>query len=153
MGDSETAEDAFDAARDGQIERWIHRYLNAEGNNPALSEGLKRAPRAYFGPIHFPVALLHRCCGPEPSMKYPEPRESFERRVERIGAAIEAGHALPPLIVEYADDVLTLNDGNHRYEALLRSGADTCVVIIWTTGAADLRAFRQRFHGMYSPGA
>ena len=37
----------------------------------------------------------------------------------------------------------TVSDGNHRLEALRRAGRATCLVIVWTTGAADAEAFRR----------
>jgi len=128
----------------GKLETWIHEYLTGEGNNKAFSDGLKLMQRRYFGPIVFPLRHLVRCTGPEETMKYRVSRDSFEQRVQRIGQALQQGFDLPPLIVHYFGGQFELNDGNHRYEALIRNRVEHFGVVIWTTGTADFEDFKAR---------
>ena len=139
-----TMASAAEWAAAGKLEAWIHGYLTGEGNNQALSDGLKKAKRRYFGPIVFPLRSLERCTGPEESMKYREESRSFEPRIQKIEQAIQQGFDLPPLIVNYSSGRFELNDGNHRHEALIRSQIEHFGVIIWTTGKADFEAFKAR---------
>ena len=119
---SATAASAEGFAAAGALESWVHRYLCAEGGNVPFSEGLKKCERFYFGPLPVKLNLLCRCCGPEEGMRFPVEREGFERKVEHLSRVISSGEDLPPLIVGYDEGVLTVNDGNHRLEALNRLG-------------------------------
>lgn len=137
-----TMKSALDAAAEGRLEAWIHGYLSGEGNNQAFSDGLRLTERRYTGPLVFPLRRLERCTGPEETMRYRVDRESFERRVRGIEQALARGFDLPPLIINYSGGRFELNDGNHRYEALTRTGADRFGVIVWTTGNEDFTEFR-----------
>jgi len=138
---------ALEYARAGRIENWVHEFLRQDGNNKALSEGLKLCPRHYLGPIQFDIGKLSRCAGPEPGMKYRGSVSSFESRVRNIQDAIAAGFDLPPLIVNYSGGRLELNDGNHRLEALNRSGRQHFGVIFWTTERAEMAALSKLLEG------
>jgi len=141
---------AVDAARLGKLEEWVHEYLLTEGRNEGFSVGLKREPRRFLGPFEVPIALLSRCCGPEEGMKYVVPLKVFEDRVGEIQAAVERGFSFPPLIVNFSSDGFTLNDGNHRHEAFLRTNIRKVSAVIWTTGEKDFQDFQEiysdRFH-------
>jgi hypothetical protein len=78
-------------------------------------------------------------------MAYPVPAEGFEVRVTTIQRLLAHGSDLPPLLVNYAEGRLTLNDGNHRHEAHRRWGSVLVPVIFWTTGEAPMAEFRQRY--------
>jgi hypothetical protein len=137
-----TTASALEASRAGQLEAWVHAFLLGEGGNRAFSDGLRRAPRRFHGPLALPLRELVRCAGPEPEMEFRVPAEVFELRVGRIAAAIRSGQDLPPLIVNYrAGRPLAVSDGNHRLEALRRLGRAECAVIVWTTGAEDAVEF------------
>jgi len=140
-----TMHSAREAAGKNDIENWVHEFLLTEGNNQALSDGLKLEPRVFLGPAEMPMGLLERCCGPEQGMKYQVSRESFEERVGRIMTALKQGFSLPPLIVNYDGGKWTLSDGNHRYEALVRSGIKDFPVVIWVTESHDLREVKQKY--------
>lgn len=137
-----TSATALAASRAGQLEAWVHAFLEAEGGNPAFSAGLRREARRFHGPLTLALHALVRCTGPEPGMEFRVSRESFEARVARLAAAVTGGRDLPPLIVNFrAGEPLVVNDGNHRLEALRRLGRAACPAIVWTTGAADAAAF------------
>jgi hypothetical protein len=148
---TQTMRHAVQAASDHRLESWLHDYLAGEGNNLALSDGLRLVKRRYWGPLGFPLSHLQRCTGPEESMKYRVGVEEFEARVRRIQIAQASGFDLPPLIVNYSARELTINDGNHRFEALSRNQVDRFGIVIWTTGQADLQEFKERFQGEYEP--
>lgn len=115
------------------IEKWVHEFLTTVGNNTALSEGLKLEDRIFKGPIKMSLSTFNRCCGPEEHMQFHEPKENFERRVTDMMDHIKKGWSMPPLIIKREKDGYELNDGNHRYEALLRSGIEKYWVIVWET--------------------
>jgi hypothetical protein len=144
-----TMSTAVEHAQKGTLETWIHDYLRGEGRNEPFSDGLRLATRQYWGPVLFPLALLTRCTGPEPDMQYQVPAHDFEPRVLNIQKAVEAGVDLPPMIVNYSSGKLQLNDGNHRWEALVRNNVKTFGVVIWTTGESDLAEFKERYRGEY----
>lgn len=141
----DTMESAVEAARSGKLEMWIHEFLCSAGGNRALSDGLKLETRSYHGPVEMDLDSVQRCCGPEEGMKYPVSVEEFAVRVGKIKTAIADGASLPPLIVNYSNGSLTLNDGNHRHEALKQLGFTKINAIIWTTGESDMDEFRERF--------
>lgn len=107
-----TLNSAYQYAKAGKIEEWIHLFLNCEGDNVPFSEGLRLKKRYYFGPLKFKLDMFTRCCGP--------------------------------------DGTFELNDGNHRYEALRRSGVDEYYFIVWTTSKLDAFNFNRKFV-RYSP--
>lgn len=144
MSYTATLTSALEYSQNHDLESWVHLFLNAEGNNPAFSLGLKRAVRFFHGPVVIPTAWLVRCTGPEPGMGYQVDRASFETRVGGILQALEAGVDLPPLIVEFHKNQLTVNDGNHRLEALNRLGRSSAPVILWASGAGELEEFLKR---------
>jgi hypothetical protein len=143
-----TSAAALAASRAGQLEAWVHAFLEAEGGNPGFSAGLRLEPRRFHGPVTLALHQLVRCTGPEPGMEFRVSRESFEVRVARLAAALAGGRELPPLIVNFrAGRPLVVNDGNHRLEALRRQGRAACPAIVWTTGAADAAAFEAWWRG------
>ena len=68
-------------------------------------------------------------------------RSSFSR--SPICAAVAAS-APPPLLAEYQDGRLLLQDGNHRYEALVRAGETHAWVLVWFDNPEDRDAYRNR---------
>jgi hypothetical protein len=112
-------------------EKWVHHYLNNEGNNKALSKGLKKQKRYWLGPIKISLSKLHRCCGYESNMEYTETISKWNRRINSIIKKIDSGWDMPPLIVTYKNKQLSIRDGNHRYDALKKCNKISCRVIIW----------------------
>lgn len=116
-----------------EIEQWVHDFLLGRGNNVAFSKGLKLESRVFERPKMMALSQFTRCCGPEDSMKYFEPREAFESRVHAMVEAVQDGWEMPPLIIKYSGDTYELNDGNHRLEALKRLGFERYWIILWDT--------------------
>ena len=140
-----TLSSALEYSKHGMIEEWVHLFLNDEGNNIPFSDGLKLEKRYFIGPIEIPLSILSRCCGPEENMKYVIEKDGFYARVNRIYERYKRGWDMPPLIVNYNDSGFELNDGNHRYEALIKSDKARYYVIMWITGKEILDEFVQKY--------
>jgi len=140
-----TLSSAIAFSQNGKLEEWIHPFLNADANNTTFSDGLKLFKRHYLGPIKMHVSSLKRCCGPESHMKWQVDREGFEKRVSSLQKSIESDHDMPPLIVQYSQEGFELNDGNHRYEAYVRSGYKEVDVIIWMTEKSYYDSFLEKY--------
>jgi len=136
-----TLTEALIASRDNDIETWIHNFLRS-GDNPniALSEGLKKEKRYYEGPIKVSLDRFERVCGPEKSMLYQVDETYFNNRVKKMMDAINDGWDMPPLMIEIRDNGFYMNDGNHRYEALMRLGIKTYYVIFWSSSQQIIKA-------------
>ena len=132
---------AIEYSKQGKLDEWIHTFLCGEGNNISFSHGLKLENRYYIGPIKMPLDFFRRCCGPEENIKYHIDKIGFENRVDAIKIKLQSGWDMPPLIINYADGRFELNDGNHRYEALIRSGIKEYYVIVWITKQNDYQQF------------
>jgi len=144
-----TLQTAINYAHQGKIEEWVHMFLLGEGNNIDFSIGLKLEKRCFYGPLEMPLSHFERCCGPENTMKFTVGEKSFNRNVNNIKERFESGWSMPPLIINYVDGKFELNDGNHRFEALVRSDVTNYYVIIWTTSESDMNEFIQRYIGEF----
>jgi len=123
---------AQQAAQEGKIEDWVHRYLTSgTWANPAFSQGLKREKRWWHGPVAVDIARLTRCVGPEPGMEYSVTEEYWEGRTRQMAETMTDPLAIPPLIVDYHAGELSVRDGNTRLGAMERLGWPKCWVIIW----------------------
>lgn len=138
-------EGARRAASTHQLAAWVDAFLRGPGGNLGMADGLRLAPRSWFGPLTWPLAEVTRCCGPEVGMPYPVPRDEFEWRVTGLGQSLAGGWTAPPLLVNFSEGRLSLNDGNHRHEALVRRGQTCAPMLFWTTGDEDRRAFEELF--------
>lgn len=134
-----TLQEAIDYGNNGDIEKWVHLFLLDIGDNKAFSDGLKLFKRYFTKPLLTELSILKRCCGPEDNIKYKIDKDAFENNVQRMVRSIAKGWDMPPLIVNYSKGEFELNDGNHRYEALIRSGRTQYYVIFWTTDAAEFK--------------
>ena len=132
----------------GELESWIHAFLAGEGDNLPLSQGLRLVPRQYSRPLSLPLSLFERCVGPGAEYRYQVDAAGFERRVAAIQDRLATGWDMPPLIVHFVEGRFELTDGNHRHEALLRSGRARHDVIIWTTAEAEVREWQSVVEGL-----
>ena len=132
-----TTSEALTYAEEGKIESWVLSFLNNEGDNKAFAEGLQLVERFYTDPIMVPLKSFNRICGPEPKMEFVVDKESFNSKVEKIQKRMLAGWDMPPLIINFTSGLFILNDGNHRYEALIRRGKKTHYAIFWSSNHED----------------
>ncbi len=126
------------AAKAGHLEDWIHVYLAAgPWANVGLSNGLRRQQRWWTGPLLLRLDALVRCCGPEPEMEYRTEAEGWRRKVSGIASYLTDQMQLPPLIVEWRMDHLSVRDGSHRHAAAKLAGWTACWAVVWHNNPAD----------------
>jgi hypothetical protein len=143
-----TVDGALAAAGAGRLEAWVHAYLTTGyWANRAMSEGLRRRPRWWAGPVELPLAQLVRCCGPEPNMEFVVDAAGWEEKVSTMARTIKSTRLLPPLIAQYRAGVLSLRDGSHRHEALRRAGFRTAWTVVWFDSAEEHDRWRARPDG------
>ena len=129
--------EAIEYSKKGLIEEWVHYFLNTAGKNTGLSDGLKKQKRYWAGPVEINLNRLARCCGPEKNMEFPETIDNWEKKINEMRSTIRTGWIVPPLIVEYRGSELSIRDGNHRYDALIREKIKKYWVIIWYNSMED----------------
>lgn len=123
---------AFAAADADDLPRWVGDFLASRGSdNAALAAGLAQDPHWWVGPLLVPVDDLERLAGPEGDALVPIERTEWEHDVGEMEGSIEAGWYPPPLLAEFQGGRLLLQDGNHRYEALVRAGEPEAWVLVW----------------------
>jgi len=129
---------ALERARAGTLEAWIDAYLAAGSwANPGLRDGLRRQRRWWRGPLEVALADLARVCGPEPDMEYPQDPVAWEASITTMQRGLGEPLQVAPLTVEYRQGALSIRDGNHRHEAMLRHGWRTCWIVVWYNTEAD----------------
>lgn len=93
-------------------------------------------------PAAVPVDDLIRLAGPEDEALVPIEESEWEDDVATMEESIEEGWEPPPLLAQFRDGVLLLQDGNHRYEALVRAGEPRAWVLVWFDVEADYERYR-----------
>ena len=112
---------------------------------------MKIVDRIFLGPVTMPLALFHRCCGPEETMSYRIDPKWWETHVAHLQEAIQSDPDMPPLIVHYmipegqSEGIFELNDGNTRFEAYSRLGVTKANVIVWITDRYEYDQFTERY--------
>lgn len=137
-------------AKKGKIDGWVFAFLHGPGINKGMAKGLKLRKEeeyhSWVGPINFPLKDLVRCCGPEKDIEYPETLKKFNLRVNKMIKEINKGWETPVLIVNPRPwPILSIRDGNHRYEALLRSGKKKYPTIFWFDNPKDRQKFVRKY--------
>ena len=124
-GDEFSLASARLAADQGRLDEWVVDFLASPGSdNERLAASLAFSGATYLGPIRFELSRLTPMAGPdEGDVVVPVAREDWESDVERMEHSIEEGWHPPPLLVSHRDGRYYLEDGNHRFETLRRSGA------------------------------
>jgi FMN phosphatase YigB (HAD superfamily) len=113
------------AADEGRLAEWVVDFLASPGSsNPALAAALGFSGATYLGPIRFALDRLTPMAGPEGvEVVVAVAEEVWESDVEAMEHSIEQGWHPPPLLVSHHDGKYFLEDGNHRYETMRRTGA------------------------------
>lgn len=136
-------ESAHRAASEDRIAEWVGEFLASRGSdNAVLAAGLAQRRHWWWGPVRVPVDDLVRLAGPEDDALVPIETGEWEDDVESMEEAIEAGWEPPPLLAEWQHGRLLLQDGNHRYEALVRDGAADAWVFVYSDDPRALGEFR-----------
>jgi FMN phosphatase YigB (HAD superfamily) len=120
------------AAQEGRTTQWVGEFLASRGSdNIVLAASLAQHPHWWLGPVRVPMRAFVRLAGPEHDMEYHIDPITWQNEVETMEESIEHGWEPPPLLAQWRHGALVLRDGNHRYEALLRVGAQGAWVLIW----------------------
>ena len=81
-------------------------------------------------------------------MEYRQPLEDFERQVASMIRSLQQDWQPAPLIAVYSPTgKLSVRDGSHRLEALLRSGRNAYWVIFWFNTEQDKQKFLAEHKG------
>jgi hypothetical protein len=132
------------AARD-ETARWVGDFLASKGSdNAILAAALAQRRHWWLGPVELPIADLVRLAGPEDDALVPIDEREWEADVQSMEESVESGWEPPPLLAEYQDGRVLLQDGNHRYEALAREGADAAWVLVYFDDRADRDHFAEK---------
>ena len=136
---------AFEAANEDRTALWVGDFLASRGSdNATLAAALAQDQHWWLGPLQVPVESLVRLAGPEDEALVPIEEDEWEDDVSTMEESIEQGWDPPPLLAEYQDGRLLLQDGNHRYEALVRAGEAQAWVLIWFDDPAERDRYRAK---------
>jgi hypothetical protein len=120
------------AAEHDQTALWVGDFLASRGSdNAVLASALAQREHWWLGPISLPLDHLTRLAGPEDDALVPVADAEWEHDVSEMEESVEEGWEPPPLLAEFQDGKLLLQDGNHRYEALVRAGASHAWVLVY----------------------
>lgn len=133
-----------------KLDDWIFAFLDGPGKNKQMAKGLRlrkeNGYHSWIGPLNFPLDKLIRCTGPEDYMEYIEKDTKWNMRVDTMVSGIQNGWEVPALIANLKPGTLiSLRDGNHRHEALLRSGKKKYPTLFWFDTPSDRQKFRRKF--------
>jgi|GEM_PF-76709 Predicted hydrolase (HAD superfamily) len=138
------------AAARGETALWVGNFLASPGSdNAVLAAALAQQKHWWAGPLSIPVENFERLAGPEADTLCKVDDEEWGTDIHAMEASIEAGWDPPPLLAEFQDGRLLLQDGNHRYEALVQEGATSA----WALVYFDNRPDRDRFMDAGQPGS
>jgi hypothetical protein len=141
-------ETALAAAERDELALWVGDFLASDGSdNEVLAAALALRPHWWVGPLELELADLERLAGPEDDALCAVDDDEWEDDIDSMEDSLDDGWAPPPLLVQYDGGRLLLQDGNHRYEAMVRSGERRGWGIVYF----DVEADRDRFvadHGV-----
>jgi len=131
------------AADEGRLAEWVLDFLTSPGSdNAQLAAALAFNRAAFLGPIRFELDRLTPMAGPdEDRVVVPVAEEDWESDVEAMEHSIEHGWHPPPLLVSHHNGKYFLEDGNHRYETLRRSGRTHAWAILVFADEAERELF------------
>jgi hypothetical protein len=136
------------AAADGgddEVARWVGDFLASRGSdNAVLAAALADSPHWWFGPVLVPLAVLERLAGPgDDTLCDVDPHE-WRDDVGSMREDVEAGWEPPPLLAEWRDGRLLLQDGNHRHAALGRAGESHAWTLVYFPNLRERDRFAAR---------
>jgi hypothetical protein len=141
------------AADEDAVDGWVGEFLASRGSdNAMLAAALAQDRHWWLGPLRVPVDELERLAGPEDEARCPIEPEEWEADVGAMDESLDDGWQPPPLLAEHRDGRLLLQDGNHRYEALVRAGETHAWTLIWFDDPAARDRFRRSTRFVPAPG-
>jgi hypothetical protein len=120
------------AADDDALAEWVGAFLASRGSdNEVLAAALAQDRHWWLGPLQVPVEQLVRLAGPEDEALCRVETDEWEDDVDAMEESLDDGWEPPPLLARYRDGQLLLEDGNHRYEALVRAGESHAWTLVY----------------------
>ena len=111
---------------DDAIAIWVGDFLASRGSdNAVLAAALATAPHWWFGPVELPVADLEPLAGPGDDTLCEVDPDDWHDDVGAMVDSLDDGWEPPPLLAEWQDGRLLLQDGNHRAKARVTSDSLT----------------------------
>lgn len=143
------------AADRDDLARWVGDFLRSPGSdNAALADQLLAEKESWEGPLQLPLEELKRLAGPPGEDALGRLGEDDLETVEGMVESISRGWEPPPFIVSMEETQdgpqLVVEDGNHRVEALRRSGTESWWSIVGFARADDRRRFADAW-GSHAP--
>lgn len=137
-------------AKSNKLHEWVYNFLHTVGKNKGMARGILRRKEEqkllWVGPINFQLKELTRCTGPEKNLEYPQAIKNWESKVGAMIKSIKKGWEVPLLIANPRPwPTLSIRDGNHRYEALLRSGKRKYWTIFWFEDKNERAKFIRKY--------
>lgn len=139
-----TVQSAQQAAIEGRVGEWVGAFLASPGSDNALLaiRLFEQETSIWLGPLKLELARLRPMAGPnEGEGVVLIDEDEWEHDIQQMEDHLEEGWAPPPLLVSYHDGGLFLEDGNHRYESLLRTGETHAWAIVWFLNESDRAGF------------
>lgn len=131
------------AAADDRVAEWVGDFLASRGSdNVVLAAALAQTRHWWLGPVRVPLDELVRLAGPEDDALVPIEADEWHDDVGEMEASLEEGWEPPPLLAEWQDGRLLLQDGNHRSEALRRQDAVHAWVLVYFDDPHERDEFR-----------
>ena len=131
------------AADEDELAQWVGAFLASDGSdNEVLAAALAQERHWWVGPLRVPVDEFVRLAGPEDEALCPIEPDEWEGDVDAMEDSLDEGWQPPPLLAEYQDGRLVLQDGNHRYEALVRAGQSHAWALVFFDDPRERDEFR-----------
>ena len=131
------------AAAADETATWVGEFLASRGSdNAILAAALAQKPHWWIGPIRVQLEDLVRLAGPEEEALVRVAPDVWEDDVEEMQESLDHGWEPPPLLAEFQDGRLLLQDGNHRYEALARAREHEAWVLVYFDDPVERDGFR-----------
>ncbi|HEX5614465.1 MAG TPA: hypothetical protein VFZ83_04870 [Acidimicrobiia bacterium] len=131
------------AAEEDRVAEWVGKFLSSRGSdNAVLAAALAQTRHWWLGPVRVPLDDLVRLAGPEDDALVSIDRDEWHDDVGAMEASLDDGWEPPPLLAEWQDGRLLLQDGNHRCEALRRQGESHAWVLVFFDDPAARDEFR-----------
>jgi hypothetical protein len=142
MGDRLDLASARQAAARDEIALWVGELLASPGSdNATLAVALAQEEHWWAGPVTVAIDELTRLAGPEADALCPIDDAEWEEDVGAMEESVEEGWEPPPLLAEFQHGRLVLQDGNHRYEALVREGVPEAWIVAYFHSRHERDAF------------
>ncbi len=133
------------AAAGGRTATWVGEFLASRGSdNAPLAAALAQNRHWWAGPTRVPIDELVRLAGPEGEALVRVAPGKWEHDVDEMSDSLDEGWEPPPLLAEYQAGRLLLQDGNHRYEALVRAGERHAWVLVFFDDPREREVFVAR---------